>query len=284
MSAPRRFLTLWLATIAVAMVIAAVVAVTGQYDTARLAALSGYEVVLMAVLVLPFAGFSAWRAAKLFGPTDAGSAAWRMLALGSIPMTLGQVIGYLPSALVLGSIEPVAVVLGQLMPASFRVLLIWALWRMLRAYRDTGVGFHLKTIDRVLMAAVGVVTVVLFTRADVLFTYWTANSELSETARSVMTSAQMVNFLLYPILLFLSLSMARFALQMGGGLVARAWGAVALYGLLQPVHVFVVAMFYESVGPVLTVAFDNFIVLAAFGALAMGPMFQVEAAEVRRSV
>ncbi len=282
MSAPRRFLTVWLAAIAVVMIVVAIVAVTGRLDRAHLAAISGFEVVLMAALVLPFAGVSGWKAAALFGPVDAGSAAWRMLALGSIPLAIGQVIGYLPSALVLGSIEPFAVVLGQLLPATFRVLLIVALWRMLRAYRETGIGFHLKTIDKFLMAAVGVVTVVLFTRADVLFTYWTANSELSETARFVMTSAQMFNFLLYPIVLFLSLSMARFALQMGGGLVARAWGAVALYGLLQPMHVFVIAMFYSAVGPLLTVAFDNFIVLAAFGALAVGPMFQVEAAEVRR--
>lgn len=282
MSAPRRFLTIWLAAIAVAMIIVAVVAVSGRLDRANLAAVSGFEVVLMAVLVLPFAGVSGWKAAALFGPVDAGSAAWRMLAIGTIPLALGQVIGYLPSALVLGSIEPVAVVAGQLLPATFRILLIVALWRMLRAYRETGIGFHLKTIDKLLMAAVGVVTIVLFTRADVLFTYWTANSELSETARFVMTSAQMFNFLLYPIVLFLSLSMARFALQMGGGLVARAWGAVALYGLLQPMHVFVIAMCYGAVGPLLTVAFDNFIVLAAFGALAVGPMFQVEAAEVRR--
>ena len=282
MSAPRRFLTIWLAAIAVAMIIVAVVAVSGRLDRAHLAAVSGFEVVLMAVLVLPFAGVWGWKAAALFGPVDAGSAAWRMLAIGTIPLALGQVIGYLPSALVLGSIEPVAVVLGQLLPATFRILLIVALWRMLRAYRETGIGFHLKTIDKLVMAVVGVVTIVLFTRADVLFTYWTANSELSESARLVMTSAQMFNFLLYPIVLFLSLSMARFALQMGGGLVARAWGAVALYGLLQPMHVFVIAMCYGAVGPLLTVAFDNFIVLAAFGALAVGPMFQVEAAEVRR--
>ena len=282
MSAPRRFLTIWLAAIAVAMIIVAVVAVSGRLDRAHLAAVSGFEVVLMAVLVLPFAGVWGWKAAALFGPVDAGSAAWRMLAIGTIPLALGQVIGYLPSALVLGSIEPVAVVLGQLLPATFRILLIVALWRMLRAYRETGIGFHLKTIDKLVMAVVGVVTIVLFTRADVLFTYWTANSELSESARFVMTSAQMFNFLLYPIVLFRSLSMARFALQMGGGLVARAWGAVALYGLLQPMHVFVIAMCYGAVGPLLTVTFDNFIVLAAFGALAVGPMFQVEAAEVRR--
>ncbi len=282
MSAPRRLLTLWIATLAVVMAIVAIVAISGRLDRAQLAAVSGLEVVLMAVLVLPFAGVSAWRAAKLFGPTDAGSAAWRMLAIGAIPLALGQVIGYLPSVLTLGDIEAVAVVCGQLLPASFRVLLSWALWRMLRAYRDTGIGFHRKTIDLVLMAAVFVITIVLFTKVDVLFSYWTANSELSETSRLVMTSAQMVNFLLYPILLFLSLSMARFALQMGGGLVARAWGGVALYGLLQPMHVFVLAMYYEDAGPILSIAFDNFIVLAAFGALAMGPMFQVEAAEVRR--
>ncbi|MBK6315235.1 MAG: hypothetical protein IPF53_13245 [Blastocatellia bacterium] len=282
MSAPRRLLTLWIATLAVVMAIVAIVAISGRLDRAQLAAVSGLEVVLMAVLVLPFAGVSAWRAANLFGPTDAGSAAWRMLAIGAIPLALGQVIGYLPSVLTLGEIEPVAVVCGQLLPASFRVLLSWALWRMLRAYRDTGIGFHGKTIDLVLMAVVFVITIVLFTRVDVLFSYWTANSELSETERLVMTSAQMVNFLLYPILLFLSLSMARFALQMGGGLVARAWGGVALYGLLQLVHVFVLAMYYKDAGPILSVAFDNFIVLAAFGALAMGPMFQVEAAEVRR--
>lgn len=282
MSAPQRLLTLWIATLAVVMAIVAIVAISGRLDRAQLAAVSGLEVVLMAVLVLPFAGVSAWRAAKLFGPTDAGSAAWRMLAIGAIPLALGQVIGYLPSVLTLGDIEAVAVVCGQLLPASFRVLLSWALWRMLRAYRDTGIGFHRKTIDLVLMAAVFVITIVLFTKVDVLFSYWTANSELSETSRLVMTSAQMVNFLLYPILLFLSLSMARFALQMGGGLVARAWGGVALYGLLQPMHVFVLAMYYEDAGPILSIAFDNFIVLAAFGALAMGPMFQVEAAEVRR--
>lgn len=282
MSVPRRFLTFTLATIAVAMIVVAVLAVGGRFDRVHLSVVSGFEVVLMAALVLPFAVVSAWHASSRFSTTDAGSIAWRIVSIGSIPLALGQIIGYLPSALSLGDVETVAVVLGQLLPASFRLLLIWALWRMLRAYRDTGIGFRLSMLDKVVMSAVVVVTIVLFSRADVLFTYWTANSQMSETARIVMTSAQMFNFLLYPILLFLSLSMARFALQMGGGLVARAWGCVALYGLLQPTHVFVVALFYADVGPLLTVAVDNFIVLAAFGSLAMGPMFQVEAAEVRR--
>jgi len=282
MSASRRFLMLWLVLIATGLAAVAVYVLSAGLDRSTLSAVSGAEVVAMAVLVLPFAGVSSWRAASLFDSGDAGSVAWRILAIGTIPLTLGQVIGYLPSVLVLGSIEPVAVVAGQLMPASFRVLLIWALWRMLRAYRETGIGFHLKLVDKVLMLTVAAVTVILFSRADILFTYWTANSDMSETARLVMTGAQMFNFALYPIVLFLSLVMARFALQMGGGLVARAWGGVALYGLLQPTHVFVIAMFYAPAGPSLLLALDNFIVLAAFGALAIGPMFQVEAAEVRR--
>jgi len=72
-------------------------------------------------------------------------------------------------------------------------------------------------------------------------------------------------------------------LQMGGGLVARAWGGVAAYGLLQVLHVVVIATLYDTAGPMISLALDNFIVLAAFGSLAMGPIFQVEAAEVRRS-
>lgn len=282
MSPPRRFLTVILVTIATAMALTAVVAVTGEFGRGQLEALSGYEIVLMAILVLPFASVSAHRAAALFGPTDAGSVAWRMLAIGSVLLTLGQIAAYLPLAFPLGKATPVVLLFGQLLPATCRVMLIWALWRMLRAYRETGIDFHLKPVDKVVMAAVLVGTAVLISRADVVYAYWMSNTAIGETGRLATRAAQLFNFVLYPFVLFLSLSMARFALQMGGGLVARAWGGVAMYGLLQVVHVVVIATLYDTVGPILAIGFDNFIVLAAFGSLAMGPMFQVEAAEVRR--
>jgi hypothetical protein len=57
---------------------------------------------------------------------------------------------------------------------------------------------------------------------------------------------------------------------------------VALYGLLQTLHAFTIAMLLPTYGPLAAIAFDNFIILCAFAALAFGPIYQVEAAEVSR--
>lgn len=283
MSPPRRILMAVLVAIAAAMIATAAVVSAGSYDRAVLEAIGGYEIAIMAVLVLPFASVSSHRAALLFGPGDAGWLAWRMLSIGSVLLTIGQITAYLPLAVPMGPATPILLLLGQLLPATCRIMIIWSLWRMLGAYRETGIDFHLKLADKLLMAAVIAGTVVLIVRAEVVYDYWTPGTAVGLTGGLAARGAQLFNFLLYPFVLFLSLAMARFALQMGGGLVARAWGGVATYGLLQVLHVVVIATLYDTAGPMISLALDNFIVLAAFGSLAMGPIFQVEAAEVRRS-
>jgi hypothetical protein len=279
----KRALGVLVATIAVAMVAAAGYAVSTGLSREALAMLHGIEIVCMAVLVLPWFTVYASRAAARFGRGDVAGKAWGALAAASVLLVLGQLAAYVPAALDLGGIEAAVVVAGQLLPAAFRVVLCWALWRVRRAYRDTGLHFHLKPVDYAASAVVAVVAVVLITRHEVLFQYWAEGSNFGDTARTIMTAALVFNFVLYVLVFASSLAMSRYAAQMGGGLVARAWRGVALYGLLQPLHVFVISSLSPVYGPIAAVAFDNFIVLAAFAALAFGPMYQVEATDVGRS-
>jgi hypothetical protein len=71
--------------------------------------------------------------------------------------------------------------------------------------------------------------------------------------------------------------MYRYTAQMRGGALSKAWAAIALYGLLQPVHVFLVALWNPELGFAFSVGVDNFIILGAYASLAFGPIFQVEA-------
>jgi hypothetical protein len=281
-SVPKRVLAALVVIVAAHMVGAAVYSVSAGLSREALSALSGAEILAMAALVLPWFTVYAARAARRFSPGEAAAGAWRVLAAASVLLLLGQIAAYVPSVFDLGRAEPVIVIFGQVMPAAFRVALCWALWRMRRAYRETGLHFHLKATDTIVALVVAAVAVVLISRREILFAYWTANAEMGETSGYVMTAAQVFNFLLYPAVFYTSLAMSRFAVQMGGGLVARAWGGVALYGLLQPLHAFAIALLWPVYGPIAAVAFDNFIVLCAFAALAFGPIYQVEATEVSR--
>jgi hypothetical protein len=281
-SGSRRALSWLVGAIAVAM------AVAGGYGLMALGpralgALAALEVVLAAGLVLPWFTVNAYRAAVRFSSEQAGASAWGALAAASVLLVLGQFAAFAPAALDLRGLETALVLCGQLFPAIFRVVLCWALWRMRRAYLGTGLDFHLTKFDYVAAAAVAVMVVALVLQGDVLFGYWTANVDFDPAARSLAIGIQVANYLLYGAVFFASLSITRFAVQMGGGLVARAWGGVALYGLLQTFHVFVIALLWPRLGPAVAVAFDNFVVLAAFAALAFGPIYQLEAADVSRS-
>jgi hypothetical protein len=280
---PKRALGALVATIAAAMVVVAGYALSAGLSREALATLHGIEIVGMAVLVLPWFTAYASSAASRFGPGDVAGRAWGALSIASVPLILGQLAAYVPAMLDLGVVEAAVIVSGQLLPAAFRVVLCWALWRVRRAYRETGLHFHLRPVDYAASIAVGVVAVVLISRHEVLFQYWAEGSNFGDTARTIMTGSLVFNFVLYVAVFASSLAMSRYAAQMGGGLVARAWRGVALYGLLQPLHVFMISILLPKYGPIAAVAFDNFIILAAFAALAFGPIYQVEAADVSRA-
>jgi hypothetical protein len=280
---PKRALALLVAAIAAGMIAAAAYAVSTGLPNDDLKVLSGAEIVCMAVLVLPWFTVYASRAAGRFGAGDVAGGAWRALAAASVLLVLGQLAAYLPSAIDLGELKSAIVVAGQLLPAAFRVVLCWALWRVRRAYRGTGLHFHLKPVDYAAAVAVAAIALVLVANREVLSAYWEVDASFGDSARAVMMAALVGNFVLYAAVFASSLAMSRYAAQMGGGLVARAWSGVALYGFLQPVHTLVISMLLPIYGPIAAVAFDNFIVLAAFSALAFGPIYQVEAAEVSRS-
>ena len=281
MSGPRR--VLWW----VVGVTAVVMAIGGWYGLAtlsreRLGALAGLQVVLAAGAVLPWFTVNAYRAAVRFSSEQALASAWGALAASSVLLLFGQFAAFAPSALDLRGFETALILCGQLLPAIFRIVLCWALWRVRRAYLGTGLDFHLTRLDYIVSIPVAIMVGALVWNGGALFDYWTANADFNPAARSLGIAIQVVNYLLYGAVFFVSLSITRFAMQMGGGLVARAWGGVALYGLLQSFHVFVIAVFWPTLGPAIAVTFDNFVVLAAFAALAFGPIYQLEAADVSR--
>lgn len=278
-----RVLASVVALLAAAMVAAAALAVTRGLSQPAFAALAGVEIVVMAILVLPWFTIYARRAADRFSPGDAAERTWRVLSIASVLLILGQFGSYVPAALDLGEAEPYVLIAGQLLPAIFRMVLLWALWRMRRAYRGTGIDFRLTALDYAASAAVAALGLTLIVRRDVMFSYLTVGTEAAGAVATAITAVQVLNYVLYPAVFYESLAMSRYAVQMGGGLVSRAWFGVAVYGLLQPLHAFTIAMLWPVYGPLTAVALDNFVVLAAFASLAYGPMFQVEATEVSRS-
>jgi len=283
MSRPRRVLYTVIVILAAGLCTVAAYSASAPGNAQWRRAAVGAEIVAMALVVLPWFTVYAFKAAARFTAGDAASAAWRSLGAASVLLALGQIFAYLPSFVSLGRADVVSHALGQLLPAGFRIVLCWALWRMRKAYRETGLDFRLTGIDKLIAVLAAVMSLVLIFRKEILFDYWTAAATLAESSRYVLSGTQVFNFLLYPAVVFFSLTIFRYAAQMGGGLVARAWGSVAMYGLLQALHAFVIALLYPTFGVLVALYFDNFVVLLAFGALALGPVFQVEAAEVRRS-
>ncbi len=266
-----------------AMVAVAVAAGVSGTSREGLSVTSGLEIVVVALVVLPWFTVYANRAAGRFSAHEEAGKSWRALSYASVLLIAGQIAAYAPAAFDLGSAEPPISILGQVLPAIFRIALCWALWRIRNAYRGTGIDFRLKPQDYAATAGVVALAAFLIFRRDVLFDYWSADSEFTALARGAMTASQVLNFVLYPAVFYASLAMSRYAVQMGGGLIARAWLGVALYGLLQPLHAFVISLTWPVFGPMASVAFDNFVVLGAYSALAFGPIFQLEATEVSRS-
>jgi hypothetical protein len=247
-----------------------------------MSALVGAEITVSAVLLIPWVLVFARRGVASYARDDAGHAALKSLVIGAPLLLAGQVLSFVPSFVELGPALPWALFFGQLTPAMFRVLLIWALWRVRRAYLSTGLGFHLTALDRV--AAIAVVGAALFiiTRHDVLWAYWAAHGTISPTAAALVTGVQVTNYVLYPALFFASLTMYRYSAQMSGGRLATAWGGIAAYGLLQPLHAFTLALAYPRLGPVFALTVDDFIVLAAFASLALGSVVHAEIAELEQ--
>jgi hypothetical protein len=263
------------------LVVAATCAFGFKWPPGQMSALSGIELAVSSILLLPWCFVFGRHGLVSYAPTDPGYGAWRALSIGVIPLLVGQVAAFAPTFIDLGLVRPWSIAVGQLSSSVFRVMLCWALWRVRCAYLGTGLGFHLTVLDRILAIIVSGASLIMIGRHDVLGAYWNAsNASVTSAVAYFLTATQVLNYLLYPAVFFTSLTMYRYAAQMKGGHIAAAWRAIAAYGLLQPLHVFLTAIFYQYFGLRFALAVDNFVVLGAYASLALGAVLHAEIAAI----
>jgi hypothetical protein len=258
----------------------AVYAIVASPGAEELNLISSVEIMAAAALVLPWFVVYSHKVAARFTAEDAAAAAWRSIGVASLFLLGGNLCAYLPGALGISETGLGLSVTGQVLPATFRLVMVWSMIRVQVAFAGAGVTIHQGIVDYLLGVLAIAASAFLVSRQHVLVAYWTSDIVLVEES-AALGFATVFNFILYPIVFFLSLRMYRCARGMGGGLVARAWAGVALYGLLQLVHTFLVALLRPYFGAAFTVVVDNFVVLAAFTCLAAGPIYQLRAMTVR---
>ena len=222
------------------------------------------------------------RTALHFDRGETGRRVWLLIAFMALA-DCGVLISFtLPR--IIGAVEGVVtltLLTSALTALSRGVLLPLALWMMVRVYRGIGLGFHLERRDYIPMvgfAGLGVLSLALvgsIARSQL----YVDDPELTRWLRSI-------GFLLLPALVLSSVfgvMVWRYANQMGGGLVARAWQGVLLCNVLWLARFAFLGMltrWFEidaAARPVLIEMISFWAVIASECALFWGASFQYEA-------
>jgi len=172
-----------------------------------------------------------YRTAFHFDRGETGRKVWLLIAFMAmadcgvlISFTLPRIIGAAEGVVTL------TLLTSGLTALSRGVLLPLALWMMVRVYRGIGLGFHLERRDYLPMigfAGLGVLSLALVGSI--------ARSQLYVEDPGLTRWLRSIGFLLLPALVLSSVfgvMIWRYAKQMGGGLVAKAWRAVLLCNVL----------------------------------------------------
>ncbi len=123
--------------------------------------LTDSEIMAMTLLVLPWCPIFRLRAASTFTAEDAGAAAWSVVSAGYILLLIGNICAYLSSAVALRSFSTPIMACGRGFPTGFRIALCWALRRMRRTYRQTGLDFHLLPFNSTITIFVACLSVIM---------------------------------------------------------------------------------------------------------------------------
>jgi hypothetical protein len=179
-------------------------------------------------------------AATQFSRGERARLTWMLISLGAALFFLADVGIYLPSAAGLWPGANWALLVAVSAITSSRILLVWALWGMVKVYRDSALGFRLLKRDYA--------TMVIFGLLNLLTVFFGANSIRYQLSGSGPELIHWVLIICLPLPVglilcsVLAVMIWRYSQQMGGGLVAKAWRSVLLYLVLLPTRTVLVGL------------------------------------------
>jgi hypothetical protein len=224
----------------------------------------------------------AFAASRHFDRGETARRVWQLIAFMAladcgvlISFTLPRIIGSFEGAVTLTLLTSVLTALSR------GLLLPLALWMVVRIYRGIGLGFHLERWDylpMVAFAGMGILSLALVGSV--------ARSQVFSGDPGLVRFLRLIGLLLLPALVLSSVFGVmtwRYAKQMGGGLVAKAWQAILLCTVLWLARFAFLGVLTQWFGsdvndrPLLIEMISFWSVLASECALFLGASCQYEA-------
>jgi hypothetical protein len=221
----------------------------------------------------------AYITAKRFAGSDKGRWVWLLIGFAGTVDCLMFVLFLLPRLLGMREMmNTLAVVVTALIVLS-RIAVAIALFMMVQLYRKTGLGFGIERRDYAVMAFLTVAGIVAVALSSSI-----ARSQVSDSG--LARDIQLIGFPLIPALALssvLGVVVWRYAKQMGGGLVAKAWYSILLYTALWLMRLVLLGLltylldFTGANRPAIASIASLIVLLAAEYTLFLGASYQYEA-------
>lgn len=218
--------TMWRWAVGLAMLASEIIRLmiaSSQREAATVVTLTAFSGVGLAAAMLAFLS------ARRFEPGQTARRVWMLMAL----MPLADVITLIAQSLarLTGSPRGVYLLIGgsTALTSLSRILAAVAFFMMLRVYRQSGLKLKLRAIDYAAMTLIvvaGIISVALSDRVAGLMSR--ADADLQ---RIVLLTGVPLVVALIPCAVF-GVMIWRWADEMGGGLVAKAWRNVLLYSVI----------------------------------------------------
>jgi hypothetical protein len=217
---------------------------------------------------------------KQFGEGEPGRRLWSLIALICISDSIVCACFVIPRVVNFGAAATLIIATTFLVSVS-RIVLAWALWIMVRLYRKSGLDVGLTGLDYALIVAVMAASL-----TSVLFAGTIARSVLNVTRPDLIrwvSIAGLPHLAALAACSVLGIMVWRYAQQMGGGLIAKAWRSILLYAVIWLARLGVLGGLGSLFGmdtynrPVWASMFDFASILAAEYLLFLGISYQYEA-------
>ncbi len=196
----------------------------------------GFFLATLAVEMLAF--YQVVKVRKLFSPSDLGRTTWTLIMAFLAARLIGEVrLATLSSGLIPYYTEggPVIffyyeVVLRYVYTLS-DALFIVALVTTIRAYKSTGLSFHVARQDYLFIGLVWLMPVVTYVfRENLIYASLYGTSPLIS---NYIVTYRLVTAVVSAIIVSLCIVIWRYAAQMGGGAIARVWQSVVVAGIAR---------------------------------------------------
>lgn len=243
---------------------------------------AAWSLVLIITTALPLvSAIVASLTRKQFDEGEPGRRLWSLVALICISDSIVCASFVVPR--VVGAFAAVGTltIATTLLVSVSRVVLAWALWIMVRLYKRSGLAVGLTGLDYVLIAAVMTASITC-----VVFAGSIARSVLNVSRPDLIrwvSIAGLPHLAALAVCSVLGITVWRYAQQMGGGLIAKAWRSILLYAVVWLARLGVLGALGSLFGmdsynrPVWASMFDFGSILAAEYLLFLGISYQYEA-------